>query len=231
MKFIINKGIGILLFSFALNSQLKAQGVTVSTDLQDVRYVGKTYNGLKGTPYLFENWADGKVKLENGTVYEGLKLQYDQLKDELIFSLEDARPKAFMYPVKEFSIWEAGNKQVINEKIFRNGYVPVDGASEKSFYEILTDGKVSLLKRTTKSIVEERADGNTYKTKQIRSTQRYYLANGNTLSKIKKDKKSVLEALQDKAKVTQLETYISSKKINLKEDAGLAQAIVFYNSL
>ncbi|MFB9863776.1 hypothetical protein [Rufibacter immobilis] len=231
MKSIIIKSVSILLFSFALNTQLKAQGVTVSTDLQDVRYAGKTYNGIKGNPYLFEDWADGKVKLENGTVYEGLKLQYDQLKDELIFSIEDARPKAFMHPVKEFSIWEAGNKQETNAKIFKNGFAPIDGASEKAFYEILTDGKISLLKRTTKTITEERANGNTFKTKQLNSTQKYYLADGTTLFKIKKDKKSVLEALQDKAKAAQLEAYISSKRINLKDDAGLTQAIAYYNSL
>ncbi|WP_207435407.1 hypothetical protein [Sabulibacter ruber] len=231
MKKFISITAGIASCVLLCNIQAIAQGVVVSSDMQDVRYVGKTYNGIKGSPYLLPDWANGKVKLTDGTVYEGLKLQYDQLKDELIFSLEDNRPKAFMYPVKEFTIKDESNKVVLNEKMFRSGFTPIDGSTDKSFYEILQDGNTALVKRTSKKIVEERAPGDTYKTKQISSSEKYYLASGNNLIKIKKDKKSFLEALPDPKKASQVDKFIADKKLNLKNENALSQAIAYYNSL
>ncbi|WP_205503740.1 hypothetical protein [Rufibacter psychrotolerans] len=222
---------GIACCVFTCTLEAVAQGVEVSASPQNIGYVGRTYNGIAGSPYLFPDWANGRVKMANGTVYEGLKLRYDQLNDELIFTLEDGRPKAFMHPVQEFTIKNESTAGVIDERLFRNGFAAIDGATEKSFYEVLQEGKTSLVKRTTKAIVEERAAGNRYATKQIKPTERYYLAIGPTLTKIRKDKKALLGALPDQAKAKQVEKFISDRKLNLKHDSALAQAVAHYNSL
>ncbi len=167
--------------------------------------------------------------MQDGTLYQGLNLKYDLIKDELIFSLDKNHAKAFMYPVKEFTIIEGNDKAVAHGRIFRNGFPAVDGNNEKSYYEVLADGKYQLLKRTSKDIVEERAPGATFATKQIKPTVRYYMTTPTGLVKVRKDKKGILAVLKDKS--TEIAKFAENNNLSFKEDEDLAKLVTYYNSL
>ncbi|WP_242926085.1 hypothetical protein [Pontibacter vulgaris] len=204
-----------------------AQGVNIAVDANDVNIMSSKPFGVEGSPYLYNTWSKGSVTLANGIVYDGMSLLFDQMKDELVFNADGNKRQLFMEPVHEFTIQEPGNKASIRR--FRNGFPAVDGESVKAFYEVLADGDTKLLKRSSKAIVEERSTSSHAKTKQIKESVKYYIATPDKMVKIKKDKKSVITALGTKQ--PELEAYITTNKLNVKNDADLTELVIYFNSL
>ncbi|MCC9135880.1 hypothetical protein ACFSKU_17800 [Pontibacter silvestris] len=190
----------------------------------------KQYTDVKGSPYLADEWYKGTVELTNGTIYDEMNLMYDQVKDELIFKAAGEQAQAFeASSVYAFTIHLQKDGLPEEKKNYRKGFIPVDGAPDMAFYEVLADGQTQLLKRTKKVVFEEIPYGSSTKVKDIRESSYYYIARSGKLVKIKADKKSVLKALKDQAPA--LEKYAKANKLNLKDDAGLAQLVAYYNGL
>ena len=226
MKKLFTKTSFIIIVFCAFSINTYSQGVIISTDPLNVGYTGRTYHNIEGSPYLYENWIKGSVKLTNGLAYSNLSLKYDQVADELIFLNETSKPQIFQHPVHEFTILNNQNREIK----FRNGFTPVEDGSAMSFYEVLADGNTQLLKRTSKSIVEELASGsNILKVQKIKENTKYYIATADKLIRIKKDQKSILSALSGKS--TELSKFIKDNKLNLKADDNLAKVIAYYNSI
>ncbi len=203
-------------------------GVNFSANSEGLTVNGDLYKDMNGSPYLFNDWVKGNIQLEDGTIYNNLNLKYDQVRELLIFLADDNTSKRFSAPVKAFTLTNADDKDW-PRITFRNGFKAIDGGNEKTYYEVLADGNTLLLKRTEKKIVDERAPGSLIVSKQISATTKYYISSNNRISKIKKDKKSVLEVLGNKQ--SDLETYIKNNNLNLKEDADLIRLIEYYNTL
>lgn len=218
------------LFSYVLTTNLStmAQSAIVS-DIQGRPFLAKSYTDVKGSPYLFDGWFKGVVKLMNGTVYESIDLMYNQIKDELIFKASENQAQTFTLPIYEFTLRQSEKDVILLEKKFRRGFTPVDGASDMAFYEVLADGKTLLLKRTSKVIFEELPYGSSTKLQTIKDNVYYYINTSGKLIKIKKDKKQILTALN--IHTAELEMYIKGNKLDLKQDTDLVKLISYYNTL
>ncbi|WP_242920890.1 hypothetical protein [Pontibacter liquoris] len=186
------------------------------------------YENVVGSPYLQDEWRKGTVKLANGETYPDVDLKYDQVQDIPLFRNKAGETLEIVQSVAGFTITYLKDG-ALQEAVFRNGYPGIKGASRTSFYEVLAEGKVDLLKRTNKVIREEKAYNSATITKNILPVVTYYIAREEQLVNIKNDRKSILEALADKA--PELDAYIKKNKLRLKEDADLAQLINYYNSL
>jgi len=212
------------LFLLVIVQQAKAQFVQ---DINGHPMQTKSYEGVQGSPYLSDQWAMGVVKMTDGRTYKDVPLKYDEVQDELYFQDKKAQTLAFVDHVNEFKInYVANNKPY--EKVFRNGFKNIPGSSEASFFEVLSDGTAQLLKKTTKVQAETR-EYNAPVVKNFEENAKYYLIVSGKVIPFKKDKKFILENLPNKR--TELEAYIKTNNINLKDDADLAKLISYYNSM
>ena len=175
---------------------------------------------IQGTPYLFDDWLPGSVTTESGKTYDNLKLKYNIRFSQLLFLNQDNQPLSFKEPVKAFTI-----KNIT----FAKGFPPVDTQTTSTFYQVLADGKIKLLKYTKKVIEERQTYGATAMEKSYRAMQSYYLLKDDKIIRVRADKKPILATLSDHA--AQLDAYIKDNKVNLKDDAGMAQVITYYNTL
>ncbi|MCX2738418.1 hypothetical protein [Pontibacter anaerobius] len=192
--------------------------------LEDVngRPIRKTqYEDINGSPYLYDNWMKGSVVLGNGNLYENVPLRYDQVADQLLFQTPEGQELEFVQPVREFQI--DGSPVV-----YRSGFAPIDQHSSSSFYQVLEDGKVKLLKKSHKVIREEKAYGTATISKNVLEYTNYYITQGSQLVKVKNEK-NLLQLLPGHTQ--ELEGYIKKNKLKLKEDAEMAQLVAYYNSL
>ncbi|RWY54121.1 hypothetical protein [Mucilaginibacter gilvus] len=192
----------------------------------------KQYTDVEGSAYLYDDWKPGTVKLTNGAVSsDKMQLKYNVVDDVLTFK-DNATDKemAFVQPVYEFSISSLDD---FNDKLFvksyRNGFTGIDGTTVTSFFEVLADGKVRLLKRLTKAILENQAYGSATKTLTFNENVKYYLLTNGKAVPVKNDKKSILAALRDKQ--AELDVYIKTNKVDFKNDAQLGEFIAYYNTL
>ena len=173
----------------------------------------KQYTHVEGTPYLFDDWREGVVQLKNGTTYKDVPLKYDQVAEQLLFS-HKGQALTFVDPVNEFRFNDG--------PVFRSGY-------GKSFHEILSDGGTKLIRRKFKQIMESKEYNSASATRKFVDVENLFIVKGGELIRVRKDKKSVLSALGDKT--AQLETFIRSEKLNLKNEQGIIRLLAYYNSL
>ena len=211
----------------AFISNVQAQGTTITANSIEVGIYERSEAYL-GSPYFSEEWMDGAVVLADGKKYEKLHLKFDQLTNQVVFLDQDLdKIQAFKVPVTEFILI---SKLVAgNDTKFRSDYPSIDGSNASSFFEVLTEGKTQLLKRTIKVVVEERPDNSLLLKKMIKASTRYYLKTGSTLARVKNNEKEVLILLKDKQ--AELKAYIKENKLNLKQDNDLAKLFDYYNSI
>lgn len=215
----------VILLLLICNSSLAiiAQGVNISTDYNDVNIAGVYHSNMSGSPYLYDSWVKGSVKLINGTLYEGLMLKFDQMHNELIFLNTDInKMQVFLQPVREFTFIKGLN----NKQKFRNGY-SIEGENPNTFFEVLVDGKNQFLKKTTKSVVEERGENTLLKIKKIKETATYYLLKNDTAILIRKNDKSIYSAFS--GSLTEIKSLIKANKLDMKKEDDIVMLLhLFY---
>lgn len=187
------------------------------------------YTDVEGSPFLFEDWTKGVVKLANGKTYSDVLLKYDLVADQLLFKdLKSDQALEFIDPLVEFKLQAtlAGNNDLL---LFRNGYMAANGQSTTSFYKVLFDGGTQLLKRNEKRITETKEYSSASIVKKFDESETYYLSRNKEVIKIKKDKAQVLSALVNHT--DKLEQHIKAQKLNLKNEADLVKLIAYFNTL
>ncbi|OKL40636.1 hypothetical protein [Pontibacter flavimaris] len=221
------KVLALSLLACGLSYMDAAAQYTLTTDME-ARPIHE-YNtiSMTGSPYLHPDWAEGAISLSNGTTYQGINIMYDQVKDVILFKNKDDQVMELIEPVKEFSISYIQNNEKVN-KTFRKGYSS-EGVTPDAFLEVLADGKTTLLKRTTKNVFDRKGYSSATIEREVQESQDYYVANSNKLLKVKKSKGSLLAALPGKA--DELQSYIKTNSLNLRNDSDMAKLVAYYNSL
>lgn len=201
---------------FAAVSTAKAQ---FYQDVKGTAIKENSSGDIEGSPYLTDTWADGWVVVDKGT-YNNLKLKYDLKDDVLIFAGKDNTPMSFAETVKEFNI---------DGRSFASGFPPAGPLLKNAFYEVLADGNVKLLKHYAKRVQETKTYGAAAVNREYSLTETYFILKDGKMIPVKPDKRSLLEALNDKT--AQLDAYLKTNKVNFKNDAALGKLVDYYNTL
>jgi len=200
-------------------------------DYQGKAYVEQSYTDVLGEPYLISNWVDGKVEFAGNKLINA-KLKYDLVKDELLFqNPKDSSAMVFVNPVKGFSLGPFKiDESNLSPLIFTNGYPAVENQTQASFYQVIADGKVKLLKRYRKHIRTDQAFNSATVTKTFEMMGPfYYILTDNKIARFKPTQKTIVAALSDKTDAIQ--SFIKANKIDFKSDGDLAKLFTYYNSL
>ncbi len=212
-----------LLLVFATIKKATAQYIK---DINGRPIMTKAYSEIEGTVFLIDQWSKGKVKFADGRTFNDVLLKYNVLDDELSFQ-NNEQTLAFVEPIREFELtYISENKSY--KKLFRSGYKDIPGSDENSFFEVMSDGTVQLLKKTTK-VIQETKQYNGPITKSFDESSKLYLIISGKPTQIKKDKKTILTLLGNKQ--PELESYIKANNLNIKDDADVAKLITYYNSI
>ncbi|MBD3749553.1 MAG: hypothetical protein IE931_08660 [Sphingobacteriales bacterium] len=203
-------------------------GITKAQYLQDVQgrpVMEKSYTDIAGTPLLFAHWIPGDVKLDNGSSYQNIPLKYNLVDDILYFmNPKDSTMLEFVQPVKSFTL-----KTLTGDLNYANGFPAVDGFKASSFYQILYDGKTKLLKKATKTVLENRPYNSATVERTFLDTVEYFtLQDGKTI-KIRPSKKVLLELFGEKS--NPMGDYLKKEKIDFKNDDDLIKVFKYYDSL
>ncbi|TSD66789.1 hypothetical protein FFF34_005135 [Inquilinus sp. KBS0705] len=202
---------------------INAANAQFRNDISGKPILTQTYTDVEGSPYLNDDWQTGTVKFANGKSIIGVKLKYDIVADELYFADKNDEPLSFVDTVKEFTL--AGPDKL---RYFRKGFAGIAKTTPNSYFEVLADGGVQLIKKTSKVVLETQAFNSATKTKSFQEDVRYYLVNNGKAVQVKNDRKSILAALPNKQE--QIKGYADAGKLNFKSDTDLAAIITYYNS-
>lgn len=216
--------LGLLFF---VASTLVAQ-ITNVQGLDNVVIRTKKYEDIKGTAYLYPSWSAGTLTDRNGKMYSNLLLKYDSYKDQIELNQEGqvVEVSTTNYPKFTLSWTEPGSNEVIKHS-FSSGYT-VPGFTKTTYFDVVYDGKMDLLKKYKTSFVEEAVTGyGTSDPQKSFQLKVYYfvLAEDGSAKEIKLSKKSILDAFPDHAET--IEGFSKENKLKLKSEGDLVQVIRF----
>jgi hypothetical protein len=187
-----------------------------------IEEVGDAWKGsgyiIKGTIYFHDDMHKGYITLQNGKSAKDVLIRYNVYTHEISY-IEDKIEMILdaVAPVREF-----GYDYTINDEprnvIFRSGYPAIGKNTAKSFYQVVVDRDIALLKYTSKKILEERTELGALQ-KVIIDTDTWFIYNAadNNFAEIKKNKNSLMEALPQYA--SRIKSIIDAKNLRLKSDA------------
>jgi hypothetical protein len=191
-------------------------------------YNHKLFTDIDGSPFLYDDWFKGNIYFVGGGKLEGVWVKYDAFEDNIIYR-DPKTEQEFDIPdgVKYFVLYPEvdGMKDSI---VFRGGYPNVDDNTGKTFYEVLQDGKASLLKCYRKVTALSKQNALVSNKREFAIDERLYIGKSDVAPiRIKKDKASVTKALADKKDI--IEPYIETQKKNCKSEESIMDVLRKYN--
>lgn len=205
-------------FFFSANAQ---QGFQSYADGSPATLIKKT--DVEGTELLYEKWLPATIKSSNGKEYNNVMVKYNLLEDVPYFLGKGEVTMIFSTPIKEFVI---ENKDEQNRRVFRAGFPNYNEFTKATFYEVLVDGKLKLLKKQSKRITEARAYNSATTIKTIVDNNNYFILQNDQLIPLKRDKK-FFQSLNGYNSTT--EVILNDKKNNLKNEAVLKSIVKTFN--
>lgn len=218
------KSFYLLILCFISVVKISAQSnVFLSDKVTGNLYLPNTESTIEGTRLLFEDWMPGVIYMKDGYKADKFLLKFDFYSNELLF-LHEGKTLVVVNPVKEFVITPTTGAPCL----FRRGYQPIERNDEISFYQVIQDGPVSLLKFTSKSINERKEYNKAGTIKEYATSINYFIAKSNgEIIKIKKDKSSLLSAIGDAD--GKLQTWVDKNKLRCKTEEDMIAVVKAYN--
>jgi hypothetical protein len=183
-----------------------------------------TYNVLEGSPYIpTEGFREGSVLPTgaNAKWFVGYKLRLNTYSTQLEMNESGVIKTISPKDIKGFKIGEAA---------YFSGYPAVDKLSKNSYFQVLYNGKVKLLKNTTTFLREVRGHDDVKQGDKFVTDAYYYIFENETMTKFFPNRKAFLKAIPS-AKLTAVEGFVNNKDFKFKAEGDFIETIKFYDSL
>lgn len=209
-----------LLFAFALS----AQNLDLPTD-----YIRNTLDGkndtqlnVVGSPYQNENFQRGTVTIADKSFQTYIR--YNGLKDVFEIKNEIGEVSAL--------IRRPDIKITLDGKLHKiENYTDDNDMSKQRYFVVLTEGETKLLKNEGVEFKDAQPASSSYSQSKPASLvpyEKYYIKKGDEKAvEVSLRKKSILKAIDDE----RLSDYVKKKKLKLKEEEEVMQALTYYDSL
>jgi hypothetical protein len=204
--------------------------ITGNNGVKREKLRGSAAMPFSGSPYFTDEYKYANILLTSGRVFANVKMRID-LAAQQAFIITSNGIEANMGGgmVKEITYADTTvNDGIISYK-FQTGFPAIDKQTKNNFYLVLVEGRCNFLKLILKKVTERRNDFVNGTIVDYETYEDYYFFAKGVMKRIKKDKDFILAELSDKqAEVNQ---YILSNKINLRNQEQLVKLVAYYNSL
>jgi len=187
------------------------------------------YEGVDGHPFFIEVFKSSTIKLVSGEVFTDVRSRLDLFKQTIQLNLAGDTSKSVLPgKITDIVFYDTIRSKPYSYK-FQSGYPPIDDLDRNNFYQVLSDGKVELLKSSVKKINKLKNEMSGELRSQFDIYENYYLYVKYEMKRLKKDKEYLLNLFADKR--NELEQYIKEQKINFKSIDSIREFVAYYNSL
>jgi len=186
------------------------------------QYVIFPFPFKEGHPYFDQDHMQTGSVLYNGILYKDIPLIYDLVRG-LLVTLDVSKAFKLSFINQQVDSFTIQNHIFIHLKDSLNPAVPRHG-----FYEVLYNGRITLLKKEKKTIREDISFGILNRYIDVPPTG-YYLKKDTTWYTIY-NRKGLFRALRDKSQ--ELKKFLRSNKIKFKDDKDntLIKSAIWYDS-
>ena len=236
--------IAIISLGIAISAVTMAQNVSVPEDYEakeNLRELGSTdgtgnvrtfdnrYEGVKGTPYIFEEWYPGEIFLSSRQKVAIGQMNYNCFENEIVYKEPGSDVVRVMnrYKVDLFQVNQGGEKlNFIPLKLKEN--------EEAIFVQVLYDQASRVYKFYQKEFLKANYEGGySADRKYDEFVDKYDLLlmkeGESTIYKLKNSKKYVISLFPEKEK--EISSYIKQNNLDLKDAESIVKLMAYYDSL
>jgi len=205
-----------------------APAQSVNTGWRGHEYETKQFSDIDGSPFLYDDWYRGKVVTVDGDVLDGVTLKYEAYTEYLVY-MQQGKAYELSGGLRSFTIFP-GVDGMKDSLYFRCGYPPVDENTGKTFYEVLVDGKASLLQAHRKATAVSSQNALVSNKREFVLREDLYIAMDRQAPvKVKRDRAALIALMGDKQ--AEMSLWLDKNKVNLKRDEGIAELVAHFNTL
>lgn len=195
---------------------------------------GKTFTNpattdIAGSPFWQDEWSECSLLTKDGKQYDHVRFRLNLQSQELHFqsktNQELAAPAGSVTTILLYDSVIRGGSGTL----FQCGFPAVDNRKTTDFYEILCQGKASLLHSRVKTLSVHKDDMSGEVTKEYLLYEDDYLFIQGKMVRLKKDRSFMLVQLADKK--DQVSAYINNNNLKLKTIEEIKTLINYYNTL
>ncbi len=218
------------IISFSLMAFYNCANAQVALGMRGEAFNDIAYTEVTGNPYLINDWIAGSVILENNQK-AAATLKFDIVANAVLYQGKNGEALELKNKFSSFTLnTTVTDVSNMSPLVFVNGYPATDKQTEGTFYQLIGDGKIRLLKYYKKTIDERPGTSYTSSTtKSFKLIHDYYVFKDNQLTEIQPNKKALTKLFDDHA--AQLDAYLKTSNINFKNDTDLQKLFAWYNSL
>lgn len=181
--------------------------------------------GVKGSPYLSDEWSMGTITLHNGSVIDSLEMRYNVFAGEIHYK-HDGNVYILGSPDSVRYISMYGERYFV--------YLPYTDKKEgtlKDYFEFLSGDVAQLLVRHT--VTKIKSNYNVAldvgeKDDRLEHKNAYYLRKDKSIVLIDRKGETVLDLLSDKSR--ELRDFVSRNRLSFTREADLKRIVDHYNS-
>ena len=234
-----NRLIALLICLTIASSSLYSQANNISTTskwgqqifLSDVngRAFENKYADVSGSAYLYPNFKFATIILKDGRTYNNVQARLNLVEHEVNFIASNGEQGYIGKGMVTSILFNDTTKDGVNANFFQTGFSPIDNQSAIHFYQVLVNGKISLLKSINKNIEERLNELSGEKSKEFAQRENLYVLYEGSLKRVKKDSDFFLSTMANQKEA--INQYIRTNKLNFKNEDQLKKLVEFYNSL
>ncbi|MBT1687271.1 hypothetical protein [Dawidia soli] len=187
------------------------------------------WSGVRAQEWPFELWHEGKIVLLEGDTLRGL-VKYDLQQDVLQYNGASGQ-KVVAYSARKVLFFEIFDNTVHRyRQFFALPFNTPAGYKSAVFFELLEEGKMTLLAREA---LEYRTYNNPYSyyaSSRLVLVYKYFFMDDNgKIEEFTGDKRDLLDLMGKNA--DDVEKYIKTNRLKVDEKYDFAKIIAYYNSL
>jgi len=181
---------------------------------------------ITGNPYLFKDWCDGVVRFSSGRTMTDFKLKFDCLKNVLLLQFNGSAFAA-QSKVQEFVLYPKNKDSLL----FRRGFPATDKTSDNTYFQVLLQGKASLLRLVARNIIEEKqmVTVNGSVSRRMEDAEYYYLLQNGALTLLPVNRTDLPATFADKKEP--MAEFIASHQLKMHSPEDYVQVVKKYNEL
>jgi hypothetical protein len=187
------------------------------------------YGDVEGSPYFIDSFCYANITTSQGTVYQHTQIKIDLHSNEILLVTKDGKDMIAQEGLIKNILLIDSSKKAPETYFFRAGYPVIEQNTELTFYEVLSDGSIQLLKQNKKDITENKNDMSGEIRKEFVLHEYYFVYINGEIKKMKREKDFILELMQDKK--DKINEYLKANKLNFKNAESITRLFEYYNSL
>jgi hypothetical protein len=176
-----------------------------------------------GSPYFDPEFLPANIVLATGQRYENVLIKINLLSNEVIYKTPEGKELAVLPAIKQVELNQNG--KIV---FFEYGFPVFEKQNQKTIYQVLAKGKVTLLKYFFVQVTEAKPYSSATMLRTIEQYPRLFLYDQSmSLKKAPKSNEDLLSLY--KADATKLKGILEKNNLKIKKEADFVKCIATLN--